>query len=137
MNDKLKDNQSKATQSLVDLWHKGVTDRDGGLLYSLFSKAAELSTPFSSDPFIGVEAILRTLKAFDQSVEQFRYVKSMIQDDVACLFFEGRIQGEFLQGVDVIRIDSEGKIVSFEVMARPLQAIQKLHDSIESISKNN
>ena len=37
------------------------------------------------------------------------------------------IDGKFINGIDMITCDEEGRIVEFKVLVRPLQAIQLLH----------
>jgi hypothetical protein len=37
------------------------------------------------------------------------------------------MDGKFVNGIDLITCDDEGRIVEFKVMIRPLQAIQTVH----------
>ena len=57
----------------------------------------------------------------------FRYVKEIISGNHAVLEFETEIDGKFINGIDMITCDEEGRIVEFKVLVRPLQAIQLLH----------
>lgn len=58
---------------------------------------------------------------------KFRYVKEVISGHHAVLEFETEIDGKYVNGVDMITCNDEGKIVEFKVMIRPLQAIQLMH----------
>jgi hypothetical protein len=42
------------------------------------------------------------------------------------LEFEADLDGVYVQGVDMLRWNDEGKLVSFTVMARPLRGLEKL-----------
>jgi hypothetical protein len=57
----------------------------------------------------------------------FRYTKKVLDGDVAVLEFETTVEGKYVNGVDIIRCDGEGRIVEFRVMIRPLQAINAVH----------
>ena len=54
----------------------------------------------------------------------------MLAGDTAVLEFETTVEGKYVNGVDIIRCDDEGKIVEFRVMIRPLQAINLVHQQM-------
>jgi hypothetical protein len=57
----------------------------------------------------------------------FRYTKSVVSGDTAVLEFETSMEGTYVNGVDIIRCNDEGRIVEFRVMIRPLQAVNLVH----------
>jgi ketosteroid isomerase-like protein len=57
----------------------------------------------------------------------FRYTKQVMSGDTAVLEFETTVEGKYVNGVDIIRCNDEGRIVEFRVMIRPLQAINLVH----------
>ncbi len=57
----------------------------------------------------------------------FRYTKKVLDGDSAVLEFETSIDGKYVNGVDIIRCNDEGRIVEFRVMVRPLQAVNAVH----------
>jgi hypothetical protein len=57
----------------------------------------------------------------------FRYTKQVMSGDVAVLEFETSVEGKYVNGVDIIRVDDAGLIVEIRVMIRPLQAINLVH----------
>ena len=63
----------------------------------------------------------------------FRYTKEVLAGDTAVLEFETTLDGLYVNGVDIIRCDADGKIVEFRVMVRPLQAINVLHEQMRSL----
>ena len=57
----------------------------------------------------------------------FRYTKQVLAGDTAVLEFETSVEGKYVNGVDIIRCDDDGRIVEFRVMIRPLQAVNLVH----------
>lgn len=57
----------------------------------------------------------------------FHYTKQVIAGDTAVLEFETSMDGKYVNGVDIIRIDDAGRIVEFRVMIRPLQVVNTVH----------
>ena len=55
-----------------------------------------------------------------------RYVSQWHDQASAVLEFEADLGGVYVQGVDILRWNAEGKLVSFTVMVRPLRGLQKL-----------
>lgn len=58
---------------------------------------------------------------------RFRYTKEVVAGDTAVLEFETTMDGKYVNGVDIIRVDGEGRIIEFRVMVRPLQALNAVH----------
>jgi hypothetical protein len=57
----------------------------------------------------------------------FRYSKTVVSGDTAILEFETTMEGTYVNGVDIIRCNDDGRIVEFRVMVRPLQAVTMVH----------
>ena len=68
-------------------------------------------------------AILMTVTSV---FEEFRYVREILDGENWALEFEAKVGGLTLRGVDLMRFDESGKIVDFEVMIRPANALQAL-----------
>lgn len=65
--------------------------------------------------------------AFHVFNDSFRYVKEVVDTEHAVLEFVCDLDGTVVNGVDIMTFDSEGKIVEFKVMLRPLKAVNLLH----------
>jgi len=63
----------------------------------------------------------------------FRYVKEILQGHHAVLEFETTVDGKYANGVDIITCDDDGMITEFEVMMRPLQAINAVHAQMKAM----
>ena len=54
--------------------------------------------------------------------EDFQYVREVVQDNHAVLEFTVKVDGIFVNGVDIITFEGD-QIVEFKVMVRPLKAV--------------
>jgi len=66
-------------------------------------------------------------KEGDLEDSSFRYIKEVTSGNHAVLEFETKMDGKYVNGVDVITFNEEGKISEFKVLIRPLQAVNILH----------
>lgn len=57
----------------------------------------------------------------------FRYTKTVTTGDTVVLEFETTMGGMYVNGVDIIRCNADGRIVEFRVMIRPLRAVELVH----------
>jgi hypothetical protein len=64
---------------------------------------------------------------------KLRYVAETMSGNRAVLEFETEMAGKYVNGVDIITCDDDGKIVEFKVMIRPLQAINAVHEAMRSM----
>jgi hypothetical protein len=60
----------------------------------------------------------------------FYYTKTVLGDDTAILEFETTLDGKYVNGVDIIRCNDEGRIIEFRVMIHPLQAVNLVHQQM-------
>lgn len=84
-----------------------------------FSDDAEASAPREEDP----------------NHISFRYTKEVVAGNTAILEFERTMGGKYVNGVDIITCDDDGKIIEFKVMIRPLQAVNVVHQAMGATLK--
>ncbi len=66
-------------------------------------------------------------------VGAFRYTKKVLSGTHAVLEFETTVEGKYVNGVDIITCNDEGRIVEFRVMIRPLQAMNIVHAQMKAM----
>jgi len=66
-------------------------------------------------------------KNSEKKESKFKYVKEIISGNSACLEFETEMNGLYVNGIDLITWNEEGKIIEFKVLIRPLQAVNHIH----------
>ena len=116
-----------SAQQTLREWHRFVETKNAEVLRPLFAETTVFRSPFVHLPIPGRPASLLILTAVVQIFENFRYHRTFISGphDVA-LEFSANIGELDLKGIDLVKFDSEGKIVEFEVMIRPFKALQAL-----------
>lgn len=62
----------------------------------------------------------------------FRYTKQVLDGYTAVLEFETTVDGRYVNGVDIITCNDEGRITEFRVMVRPLQAVNAVHAQMKA-----
>ena len=107
-------------------------DIDAGL--ALFSEDATLDSPVAFKPFVGIDALTVVLSAVYETFEDFRYTHEFAHEEerTHALIFEARVGDLAVQGLDLIRMDSEGQIANLTVMVRPLSGLIALAEAMSA-----
>jgi hypothetical protein len=118
-------------QRTLDGWHRFVASGDRGLLADLLAEHIVFRSPFVQSPIPGREATLLVLTTVVQIFENFRYHRTFIagSHNVA-LEFSANIGKWQLKGIDRIKFNASGEMVEFEVMVRPIKALQALGEEM-------
>lgn len=117
-------------QNRLRLWHQFVETKKIEILSDLLADEVNFHSPFVWKPKHGRAMTTAILLTVTEVFEEFRYVREICGERDWALEFEARV-GEFnLRGVDLIRLNDEGKFTDFEVMIRPANALQKLGEEM-------
>jgi hypothetical protein len=118
-------------QRTLDGWHRFVASGDHELLASLLSDHIVFRSPFVQSPIPGRPAALLVLITVVQIFENFRYHRTFVagSHDVA-LEFGANIGKWQLKGIDLITFNEAGEMTEFEVMVRPIKALQALGEEM-------
>ena len=113
-------------------WHAVMASRDVAALDLLLADDVVFHSPVVHTPQRGKAITSQYLQAAMQVLggPGFRYVREVWSDTDAVLEFVNEIDGITLNGIDMIRWNSDGKIVDFKVMVRPLKAVNLLHQKM-------
>jgi hypothetical protein len=126
-------------EQVVERWHAHLRGELPGGLDELLADDVVFHSPIVFTPQEGKAVTTLYLQAAGQALPGeepgdggsggggFRYTKQVLSGDTAVLEFETTVEGKFVNGVDIIRCDDEGRIVEFRVMIRPLQAVNAVH----------
>lgn len=110
----------------LSLWHKFVETQDAKILDELLADNVQFHSPFVWKPKDGKAITTLILINVTQVFKDFRYVREILDGNNWALEFEAKIGELTLRGVDLIQLNDEGKIIDFEVMIRPANALQAL-----------
>ena len=107
-------------------WHEFVETRNHEVLNEILADDVKFHSPFVWKPKEGKQAATAILLTATEVFQDFRYIREITDGNHSALEFEARV-GEFsLRGVDLIETNDDGKIIDFEVMIRPANALQML-----------
>jgi hypothetical protein len=117
-------------QTLED-WHRFVASGDPEILRPLLSERIVFRSPFVQSPIPGRAATLLVLTTVAQIFENFTYHRSFVAGTHdAALEFGANIGKWQLKGIDLVKFNEQGEMIEFEVMIRPIKALQALADEI-------
>lgn len=121
-----------AVSESLAYWHRMVEQGDLFDLPSILHKDVLFRSPVAHTPYPGAPVVALILNAVAQVFTEFTYDRELTTDDglSVVLEFSAQVNGKQLKGIDMIRFDEAGKIVEFEVMIRPLNALQALADEM-------
>jgi hypothetical protein len=132
-------------EPVIEKWHDYLRTREPDRLDELLDDDVVFYSPIVFTPQRGKAVTALYLSAAAQTFpgdrpagapgsgsegpggSSFRYTKTVMTGDTAVLEFETTIQSKYVNGVDIIRCNPEGRIIEFRVMIRPLQAVELVH----------
>jgi hypothetical protein len=108
-------------------WHAVVESKDSALLDDLLADEVVFRSPAVFAPQEGKALTIMYLNAALRVLgPTLRYVSQWHDHASAVLEFEADLDGVHVEGVDILRWNAQGKLVSFTVMVRPMRGLQKL-----------
>ena len=111
----------------VRSWHAVLESGDPALLDGLLADDVVFRSPAVFTPQQGKAVTTRYLSsAMAVLGPSLRYVGEWHDQTSAVLEFEAELDGIYVQGVDMLRWNDDGQLVSFTVMVRPMRGLQKL-----------
>lgn len=108
------------------LWHQFIEKPSAEILHEILADDVQFHSPFVWKPKDGKAITTQILLTVSQVFQNFRYVREIAEENQFCLEFEANIGELNLRGVDLIQLNADGKIIDFEVMIRPANALQTL-----------
>lgn len=119
-----------SAEKLLADWHKVFESKDGALLGELLADDAVMISPVVHTPQEGkmITQMYLTAAMHVFANEHFRYKREFVGDNAVVLEFETEVNGIYVNGVDMISCNDDGKITEFRVMVRPLKALNTIHE---------
>ena len=135
-------------ETVIEKWHQHMRGQLPGGLDELLDDDCVFLSPIVYTPQQGKAITKMYLEAAGQTLPGdasadgggsggsgggFRYTKEVLAGDTAVLEFETTVKGKYVNGVDIITCNDEGRIVEFRVMIRPLQAVNLVHEQMKAM----
>src|SRR3954470_20415154 len=116
--------------SLSDRFRDAVLSEDHPGMVEALAPEVVFNSPVAFLPFEGREAVGQVLGAVLTTFEDFRYTDELAGETAHALVFEARVRDKKVEGIDLLRFDSDGKIDDFTVLVRPLSATIALAEAM-------
>jgi ketosteroid isomerase-like protein len=122
--------RATATETFVERWEAAVASADVAAVEALLAEDVAFRSPALFRPTVGRGPTTLVLAAVLQVFGELRYTHRYLDEpDGVTLQFETSVEGDDgrrleVEGVDVFRLDPQGRITSLTVMLRPLNATQ-------------
>ncbi|HBH89527.1 nuclear transport factor 2 family protein [Ponticaulis sp.] len=116
-------------------WYDHMQSHDHQELRDMLADDVVFHSPVVHTPQRGKEITFQYLASAEKVLggEDFVYVREFDLGDRAVLEFETKIDGIYIDGIDMISWNEAGQITDFKVMVRPLQAINMLHAKMKEM----
>lgn len=116
------------TPPVIERWLQVIENGHIDELDNLLAEDAVFYSPAVFTPQEGCQKAATYLRAASKVFgdTDFHYVEQWYKERSAILEFAATIDGIYVNGVDMIHWNDDGRIVSFKVMLRPLKALQAI-----------
>ena len=121
----------------ISAWHDLVRTKNPEAIGSLLADDVVFYSPVVHTPQHGkaITTMYVTAAVHVFGNDSFRYIREVFGEGDAVLEFETEIDGIIVNGVDMIRWNTDGQIVEFKVMLRPLKAVNIIHEKMAAMLK--
>jgi len=115
--------------SNLETWHQIIFNQDKNKLSAILADDVVFHSPIVHTPQKGKEITFMYLSAAFTILlnDSFKYVREVENEKETLLEFEVVVDGVLVNGIDMISWNSDGEIINFKVMIRPLKAINLIH----------
>jgi SnoaL-like domain len=76
-------------------------------------------SPVTPQPFVGIDEVAGLIKNLIDGFEELVYTDELGDGRVHAVLFSGRVMGRAIHGVDILRMDEQGRIRQIQVSGRP------------------
>lgn len=113
-------------------WHQVISSQNKEKLSAILADDVVFHSPVVHKPQKGKQITFMYLSAAFVVLcnETFKYVREVENETETLLEFNVEIDGIFINGIDMISWNDEGKIIDFKVMIRPLKAVNIIHQKM-------
>lgn len=117
-----------AVAKSIAVWHKMIAEKNLSELPAIVHADAVFRSPMAHQPYASAKAVVLILNTVMGVFENFTYHRELASGDGlnVVLEFSATVGDKQLKGIDMIQFDTDGKIVEFEVMIRPMSGLQAL-----------
>ena len=115
-----------------DRFRAAAESKDFSAIDVLFAEEVRFKSPVVFKPYEGRDAVAMILGAVIQVFEDFRYTDQVETGETATLAFSARVGDRELDGIDLLRFDSDGRVRELAVYVRPISGVNALAEAMKA-----
>jgi hypothetical protein len=115
-----------------DLFRAAAESKAFSAIDELFAENVTFKSPVVFKPYEGRDAVAMILGAVVQVFEDFRYTDQVEMGETATLAFSARVGDRELDGIDLLRFDSDGRVRELAVYIRPMSGVNALAEAMKA-----
>jgi hypothetical protein len=115
-----------------DQFRAAAESKDFSAIDELFAEEVRFRSPVVFKPYEGRDAVAMILGAVVQVFEDFRYTDQVETGETATLAFSARVGDRELDGIDLLRFDSDGRVRELAVYVRPIGGVNALAEAMKA-----
>lgn len=116
----------------IERFKQAVDARSEAMLHEVLAENVRFLPPTYWKTWVGREPVAAVLGHVIEVFSDFRYRRFMGEGDDWALEFQCRVGDLDAVGVDLITLDADGLIASFEVVMRPHKSVGALRDAMNA-----
>jgi hypothetical protein len=97
--------------------------READALIATLAPDVVLHSAVTTAPFEGREVVADTYRSVIESFEEIRVVDEFESGDTHAFFWEGRIEGRYVAGADLFRLNADGQVREVAIFGRPMSGV--------------
>ena len=125
---------------VLNKWHRAIETRDPSLLDEILADDVVFYSPvlWSKQEGKTITKMYLTAALHVLANNDFKYVREIVSGNHACLEFTTKIDDTIINGVDLITVNENSKIIEFKVMVRPIRGMMAVKEKMfELLQKLN
>jgi len=120
-------------EEFLDRWHRVSAEKDLDALRDLLADDVTIGAPPYWQRLSGKDLVHHLLGVILYTIEGFTYYREWISGAELALEFKGKVDDLDLQGMDLITLDDDNRVVCVDVMIRPLNAVITLQEKVSAL----
>jgi SnoaL-like domain len=102
---------------------EAIAARDADAVTKCLAPDVVVHSALTAAPFEGREMVADLYSGVLEAFDELRVVDEFEGEGTYAFFWEGRIDGRFVAGVDHVRRNSEGKVLEIKIFGRPMSGV--------------
>jgi hypothetical protein len=120
----------------VEAFKRGIEEGDGHLVASACAAEFEFHHQGSEQPTTSHEVVRRIVPLVRQAMgDEFEFTHRLRGDVYEALVWRARIDEHEAEGVDLLRVDADGKLTEIRITMRPIHAIRAFGEAMARLDQ--